>query len=111
MMPDRKDSEQFFQKMSRYLQNKGNDPNLNSLLEQIQNGNIDEMLKNQPETADEEISMEDRQNLDPNLDILRGNSQSENRRIRKKGRGRRGGPTLLSEGNEDDEFKGIFPFI
>jgi len=53
-----KGNEKFFRNISNYFQNKGGETNLDNLLEQIQTGKLDDLFKNQPETADEEVHPE-----------------------------------------------------
>lgn len=55
---DMKGNEKFFRNISNYFQNKGGETNLDNLLEQIQTGKLDDLFKNQPETADEEVPPE-----------------------------------------------------
>ena len=55
---DIKGNEKFFRNISNYFQNKGGETNLDNLLEQIQTGKLDDLFKNQPETADEELPPE-----------------------------------------------------
>ena len=53
-----KGNEKFFRNISNYFQTKGGETNLDNLLEQIQTGKLDDLFKNQPKTADEEVPSE-----------------------------------------------------
>jgi len=109
MMPDKKENEKLYQKISNYFQDKGGEANLDSLLEQIQNDeNINDMFKNQQGQSGMNIepSFENQQNFDPNMTNMpysQAPIQPE-QAFGGKRRGRQRKSTLTPM--EEDEFEG-----
>jgi hypothetical protein len=102
----KKDNEKFFQNINKYFQNKGNESNLDALLEQIQNSKMDDLFKNQSEIPDEKNFQEEKPHLNPNMDLPRDASHPEKARSRKRGRQRRNDPSFVpGELNEEEDFR------
>jgi len=96
-LPDKKESEKLYRRISDYFQNKGNETNIDSLLDQIQNEhNIDEFFKNQPKPS-EGFSQENQQNIDPNLAYSQFQMQPESFEAKRRGRQRRSALNPMEE--------------
>lgn len=90
-MPDKKENEKFFQKISNYFQNKGQDTNIDNFLEQMQNdNNFSDIFKNESNKLNEELPLVDQQNMDPNLPYNQLPAQPETPYGRRRGRQRKG---------------------
>jgi len=91
---DMKGNEKFFNNISNYFKNKGGDTNLDSLLEQIQTGKMEDLFKNQAETADEEISTDANQSS-----AAKPLTEFRGRRTRSK--------KDFEDTNDDEEYGGL----
>lgn len=86
-MTDNNNNDKLLQNLSNYLEDKGNDSSLDSIINQFQKDDMSTLFKNQPDSSAGQLNLEDQQNMNPNVEAVPGRRRSTRRR---------GAPTPLS---------------
>ena len=101
------------QQMNSYFQNKGNEGTLDTLLAQIPDTANEELFRNQPEPLAPNINIQNTQNMDPN--ITPRLPSTDKTRGKQRGRLRKVGPVPVPVPTEAppqvNEYGGNFIFV